>query len=497
MNDSVIFIGEFLLNYWVHSSLFVGAALVAFKFSWLKPDTRGEYISRIALLAGIVSALLFVSDFRLFSQTESSMTFQWNIERNQQGQNLSEIGSPSPDQITHQDTNSKIASLNSKNVSNINERVKASKLQNQSNGANREAAVNAHTESPETGSKEVNLASLKMLLGRVDLAQLAVYVWALIAVVALCLRVSRLVKLHQFLGQRNEVTDLSVLEIMALLKPAKLDELVLTESENLNSPIVLNRKEIVLPANFSRQFKTHQVQAALAHELAHLVRKDNLWLKFYAFLQAILFIQPLNNLLIKQLYQIAEQQSDKLAAQWTGDPRALAEALAITAQNQINAKQSYNSSQIEWVPAMKSNKSNLLTRVEGLLGKSQQPSSLLSIFVSACLSLCVLVTLPGLSIQTVQAKTTIARGDSHVSIENGRVTRTTISHTNNDMKMIVEAKLNGDIQFNDEETEILDFPEDSRLDIKVDDGDEKRIVIERDGNDAIEYSYYEDGSKSA
>ena len=498
MDKGIILIGEFLVNYWIYSSLFIGVTLIAFKFNWLSSDTRGEYISRFALFAGIISASLFISDFRFISQTEKAVTLQWNIEQNQQRDNKPKNSSTSGlNKIAPQFTEHNFGEATNKAPSITPQVDRATQAQVNMDSANSDLSKSDLSNSALSNSNLSipNLSDIRLFINQQYITQLIVFVWALVALGALSFRLLKLVKLHHFLGKRNQVTDLKTLEILTSLKSARFNDLILSESTALNSPILLSGKEIVLPKNFSQHFKTQQVEAALAHELAHLVRKDNLWLKFYAFIQAILFIQPLNKILIKQLYQIAEQQSDKLAAKWTGNPRALAEALAITAQNQINSSQSFNSSQIEWVPAMKSNKSNLLTRVEGLLGKSQQPSSLLSVFLGAFLSVAVLLTLPGLSIQSVQAKTNIQRGDSHVSIENGRVTQMKVSHRNDDLKMSIEAELEGEIQFNDEETEILKFPEDSRLEIEVDDGDERKIVIERDGDSAIKYSYYQDGRK--
>ena len=167
--------------------------------------------------------------------------------------------------------------------------------------------------------------------------------------------------------------------------------IILSEVDTIQSPIVFGEQEIVLPNGFALQYDDEQVEAALAHELGHILRKDSLWRKTIIFYNSLFYFQPLNQVLFTKINQIAEQRSDQFAEESTGNSRELAEALLITAKNNLT------SSQNQWVPAMKSNKSQLLTRVEALLSSSvnrTQSSTIGLCFTFSLSSLVVKFTNP-------------------------------------------------------------------------------------------------------
>ncbi|MCA9297275.1 MAG: hypothetical protein KC983_12175, partial [Phycisphaerales bacterium] len=59
-------------------------------------------------------------------------------------------------------------------------------------------------------------------------------------------------------------------------------------------------------------------------ELAHLHRRDPIWLLIYRAVQMLLFVQPLNRLAVRRLIELSEYQCDAWAAETTRDPLALA-----------------------------------------------------------------------------------------------------------------------------------------------------------------------------
>src|SRR2546429_8130729 len=70
----------------------------------------------------------------------------------------------------------------------------------------------------------------------------------------------------------------------------------------------------------------------LAHELAHLARRDSLWLAGASLIERCLFFQPLNRLARRELETTAEYLSDEWATRKTGSPVALAKCLATVAE---------------------------------------------------------------------------------------------------------------------------------------------------------------------
>ena len=464
-----LLLSEFLLNYWLHSSLFVGVALLAFKLRWISADSQGETIAKTALFAGAFTSLLFVADWRVLDSELMPMEMAMQLTVTQ------ENGGSNTNIANHTITKeSQLIKPTPVNVVNRLTNLRDDKVINEKAGV-----------SQQHSGKQPQLISdyLITLINNLQWQIIILTLWLTIMLFVLCFKLVRISQLYWLLNSRKPVLDKNIIQIYSsLAQGLNLScSVKLFESEFINSPIVFGQNEIVLPVGFSQSYQTDQIEAALAHEMAHLKRKDSIWQRVFVIFNSVFFFQPLNSLLVHRLYLIAEQQSDQLASLWTGNSRALAEALAITAYNH------FNSSQSQWVPSMKSNKSHLLVRVEALLNNSQKPSSLYSVVLGTLLSIFVLTVMPGCSINQLQAK----------SFESGKVKHMSMTHSQNGTKIIIKAKLAGKIEFNDAETEIVKFPQDSYMDItfEKDGEDVKRLLIERKTDDEISYSYYVDGDK--
>ena len=100
-------------------------------------------------------------------------------------------------------------------------------------------------------------------------------------------------------------------------------------SEELDVPTAF-WKEIWLPARVFRELTLAQFGAVLAHEAAHIARRDPLWRWCAALVQRILFFQPLNTAAARRLRELSEYSCDDEAAA-RGGGVALASALALFA----------------------------------------------------------------------------------------------------------------------------------------------------------------------
>lgn len=100
----------------------------------------------------------------------------------------------------------------------------------------------------------------------------------------------------------------------------------------LAGPISLPSGEIAVPPWTLAELDARQRRALLAHELAHVVRRDPQWLAFALGLHALLWLQPLHALARRRLAALAELEADAWAARAVDDPRALAECLAECAE---------------------------------------------------------------------------------------------------------------------------------------------------------------------
>lgn len=103
----------------------------------------------------------------------------------------------------------------------------------------------------------------------------------------------------------------------------------LSASAALAGPIAfgVRRPEICLSERALRELSPRELEATLAHELGHLVRRDPLWLALAHAVCALFWFQPLLAGARRELMRLAELQADRFAARQTGEPLALASAL--------------------------------------------------------------------------------------------------------------------------------------------------------------------------
>ncbi|HKI03517.1 MAG TPA: M56 family metallopeptidase [Thermoanaerobaculia bacterium] len=130
----------------------------------------------------------------------------------------------------------------------------------------------------------------------------------------------------------------------------------------------LRRSEICVPPKALAGLTKEQQEGMLAHELAHLVRRDPLWLVLSHVLTCVFFFQPLNWVARRRLREISEMLSDEWAVSRTGRPLSLAGCLAEVAGWSV-ARRSLP------VPSMADRPSNLAQRIRRLLDDGRSPES--------------------------------------------------------------------------------------------------------------------------
>ncbi len=121
-------------------------------------------------------------------------------------------------------------------------------------------------------------------------------------------------------------------ELVALLgrlvaRAGSLGDAVVTVSRLPGSPLALGRREIRIPERALRELEPPELEAVLAHELAHLERRDPTWLTGLGWISRILFFQPLNALALRRFRECAEMACDDRAVHLTGHALPLARSL--------------------------------------------------------------------------------------------------------------------------------------------------------------------------
>ena len=142
----------------------------------------------------------------------------------------------------------------------------------------------------------------------------------------------RMVTKH--VGERRAISDPELIAVVDDLRRrcGYRSDVRLTQCERNISPMVLGSREICIPAHLVKQLSQRQLRSVLAHELAHLQRRDSAWLLAFSMLETFCFFQPLNVLARKRVQECAEYDCDARAARVIESPIPMAETLVEVAR---------------------------------------------------------------------------------------------------------------------------------------------------------------------
>ncbi len=164
---------------------------------------------------------------------------------------------------------------------------------------------------------------------------------------------------------------------------------------NLPSPVAVGASEIYVPQRALTEFDLAQLESILAHELAHLERRDGAWLMLARLVEVAFFFQPLNRLARRRMLDATELAADEWAVALTSQPVTLARCLARVAEWTVTGVGMT-------VPAMLEHpRSSLLVRVRRLTMPEQSGSPVRSpavhaSWLAALASLALLVPRPAI-----------------------------------------------------------------------------------------------------
>lgn len=195
--------------------------------------------------------------------------------------------------------------------------------------------------------------------------------WAVSGVLLFKLLLSKLLLRRRLAGRREAPLSQSALILDELRKASgRRRPIRLTLSKTLASPVVLGSSEICIPERAERELSGEHKAALLAHELAHIVRRDDFWLLLAAVLERLFFFQPLNRLAARRLRDEAEYLCDDWAVRQTGQGRSLAQCLAEVAAWIQGERQPV------WMPAMTGSQSVFVSRIRRLCETDQRPAGM-------------------------------------------------------------------------------------------------------------------------
>lgn len=182
-----------------------------------------------------------------------------------------------------------------------------------------------------------------------------------------------------------------------LLARARVDRSVdLTCSSAIASPVALPGDEVCLPRRALLELQPEEQDSMLAHEVAHLVRRDPQWLVLARAIEMVFFFQPLNRLARRRMQEVAEYLCDDWAVARTRRPVVLAKCLAAVAE-WVGRTPAAAAPRLHPMSAMvESGGSPLVRRVGRILGVRSAPHARTPRAAVAA-SVCTLVLLAGVA----------------------------------------------------------------------------------------------------
>jgi HEAT repeat protein/beta-lactamase regulating signal transducer with metallopeptidase domain len=158
--------------------------------------------------------------------------------------------------------------------------------------------------------------------------------WALVALILGFTYVARRLILVGRLGDRRAVPDGRLLDVLTeLARDAGLRRTPqLTCTSRISSPVALGIREICVPDTALTDLDLEQQRSLLAHELAHLARRDPVWLVVGSLIERVFWLQPLNRVANREIATSAEFLCDDWAVRRTGSGVPLARCLAQVAE---------------------------------------------------------------------------------------------------------------------------------------------------------------------
>lgn len=261
----------------------------------------------------------------------------------------------------------------------------------------------------------------------------------------------------------------------------------------LASPLLLPDGRVLLP-DWVATLGPAQQRALLAHELAHLQRRDPAWRLAQRLARLPLAIHPLAHHAVRRLESLAEDACDARAAELCGSGRPLAEGLAACLAH--HAAGTIPSPAL--AVAMAEAPGPVVRRVTRLLENRPMPASISPALRRTALAgaLLAALALPGLAITS--AASPAWAGDLLGGLFSG--TRHTQSngkdhylHRNGATGERIEMTLRGDVVFTEGEDDIASLSRDGEFELSIKRGGVERSLRVVAGANGLQRRYEVDG----
>jgi beta-lactamase regulating signal transducer with metallopeptidase domain len=435
MNDAIEILGNALILFILHATLLLTLVWAIERIGWLKHPGWAEFAWRAALFGAFFSVGF---EFLPMRDTDTS-----GLPASPRTATAETVFREDTSRGDPKHMNAASANVASANATPGNAATSApvasariaSRVDTTANAATQTAAMPAPVKPAvwEIDASWLSIALLAWALGVVLLS-----LWTLRQLLALR-SLKRRVRRDRLPASEAMHADVAQLSAQMALRAPAVHVL-----PDLASPLVMSNT-VLLPRWAEGLDRTQRV-AMLAHELAHLRRRDPLWRPLQRIALIPLFFHPLAWRAVRRLEALAETLCDRAAVERSGSARALAECLA-----ECLARQSEQRSPM-WAVAMAEHSDGIVARVRHLLETS--PMKFSSIpkrwrWGAAVAALCALIALPGVLI--------VARDrDANLSItyrQGGSTYRTISTLPTPGERLRIEVE--GDVEFNARESDVV------------------------------------------
>lgn len=197
--------------------------------------------------------------------------------------------------------------------------------------------------------------------------------WALGVAFGLARWICQWNRLLRDLDDRTPIRSGALFEQFVSLREAagSTAPVVLSSAPGIAAPMTLGlrRAEICVPPRVETELRSEEIASLLAHELAHVERRDPAWIVVCRSIEVVFFFQPLNRLCASWLSDEAEYLSDDWAVVHTGERVGMASCLTEIAGWMVQADES------RLVAGMAARGTRLSLRVGRLLDEEHEPET--------------------------------------------------------------------------------------------------------------------------
>ncbi len=347
---------SWFLTYLLHSTALLGCVWIVTSLISSRFEALKETLWKFALIGGLVTATMQVG-FHV-----QPITGQLNLF-----ETTSNVSAP-VDALTETNENGLLRN-NGQSHTPVGLNVTDTPIAGDSN-ASRNSSLSSSLVSWGRRFFGQELGQVRDYIARGIAAGLPALPWLVVGMITLAVAsiLIALLRLRKGLYGRKIIVSGRVCELFDDLcdRAGVSKEIILSRSSRIASPVAMGvfKREICLPARALQELSDPELEVMLAHELAHLVRRDPLWALICHVMATLLCIQPLNIIAARRLRELAEYECDAWAAAHCDGALPLARCLTQVASWLL---QSRRMTTFQLVSGMSVHQSTLRKRVGRLL----------------------------------------------------------------------------------------------------------------------------------